>query len=507
MNAPPPGVAYANPAHDSALSKVAEQVGHAVGTAERLFRAAIGQGVSPMATDLAAFAARASYEHLTPAVVDALKIRVLDSLACACGALDGPPVRALGEQMDDFGAGRGATLIAGGEAAPDRAACYNTALVRYLDFMDNFMATGETCHPSDNFAGVLAAAEYANAHGRDFLTSLAVAYQVQCRLVELAPITEQGFDHTTQLAYSVAAGAGRALGLDAHTIANALGMAGAVSNTLWVTRTGGVSQWKGLQSAAVAGAATHHTFLAMRGVTGPIDVFDGVKGFMESIAGSFRVNWQAEDLGAVLRTSVKRYNAEVHSQSAIEGVLDLHREHRFDPDNIEQIRIEIFDEAVEIIGGGEAGARQADVEHKEEADHSLPYAVSVAILDGDVWPDQYRQERIVRDDVQRLLRRVSVRPHSIVPGLRSKWLDTYSWRYPDEMPCLITVTMRDGRKVTKEKRDYLGFYKRPLSWDWVAQKFRRLTAEAPVDADRIIDIVSRLDRVNVRELTAPLRVE
>ena len=59
MNAPPSGVAHANPAHDSALNKVAEQVGHAVGTAERLFRAAIGQGVSPMATDLAAFAARA----------------------------------------------------------------------------------------------------------------------------------------------------------------------------------------------------------------------------------------------------------------------------------------------------------------------------------------------------------------------------------------------------------------------------------------------------------------
>jgi hypothetical protein len=105
-------------------------------------------------------------------------------------------------------------------------------------------------------------------------------------------------------------------------------------------------------------------------------------------------------------------------------------------------------------------------------------------LDGDVWPEQYRRERIVRQDVQDLLCRVKVRPHSLVPGLRSKWLDTYSWRYLNEMPCLLIVTTRAGQTFTKEKRDYLGFFKRPLSWDWIVEKFRRLSASAPVNADR-----------------------
>jgi len=36
------------------------------------------------------------------------------------------------------------TLIGGGRTAPDRAAFYNTALVRYLDFNDSFLASGET---------------------------------------------------------------------------------------------------------------------------------------------------------------------------------------------------------------------------------------------------------------------------------------------------------------------------------------------------------------------------
>ena len=107
------------------------------------------------------------------------------------------------------------TLIGGGRAAPDRAAFYNSALVRYLDFNDGYLAKGETCHPSDNLGAVLAAAEYARTSGREFLAALAVAYQVQCRLSDVAPVRSKGFDHTTQGSYAVAAGVSRALGLDA----------------------------------------------------------------------------------------------------------------------------------------------------------------------------------------------------------------------------------------------------------------------------------------------------
>lgn len=80
----------------------------------------------------------------------------------------------------------------------DRAAFYNGALVRYLAFNDSYLAKGETCHPSDNLAPILATAEYANGTGRDLLIALAVAYQVQCRLRDVAPVRAAGFDHTTQ---------------------------------------------------------------------------------------------------------------------------------------------------------------------------------------------------------------------------------------------------------------------------------------------------------------------
>src|SRR5437588_12067602 len=136
---------------------------------------------------LAAFVVRKTYEDLSEEARHQLKIRVLDAIGCAIGALEGPPIGMLRAQLEDFGGNPLVTLIGGGKTAPDRASLYNSALVRYLDYNDSYIARGETCHPSDNLGAVLAASEYAGGSGKDFLTALAVAYQVQCRLSAVAP--------------------------------------------------------------------------------------------------------------------------------------------------------------------------------------------------------------------------------------------------------------------------------------------------------------------------------
>ena len=441
--------------------------------------------------ELAAFVVRASYDDLSQAARQQLKARVLDSLACALGALEGEPVRLVRQQVEEFGGATLCTLIGGGRTAPDRAALYNGALVRYLDFNDSYLAPGETCHPSDNLAAVLAAAEYAGRSGRDLLAALAVAYQVQCRLSDEAPVRARGFDHTTQGAYAVAAGVSRALGLDAARTAHALAISGTAFNALRVTRTGALSHWKGLAYPNTAFGATHAAFLAMRGVTGPPEVLEGNKGFMDTIAGPFHIAWAQEDLERVTRTILKRYNAEVHAQSAIEGVLELRAEHGFTAADVARVELETFDVAFHIIGGGEEGEKTT-VRTKEQADHSLPYLLAVALLDGQVMPEQYAPQRIQRQDVQDLLRRVVVRPS---PAL--------SARFPTEMPCVLRVHLRHGPVLTKEKRDYLGFHTRPLPWESVTAKFQHLAAPYTDAALRqeIVEVVSSLEAVQVGELT------
>ena len=443
---------------------------------------------------LAAFVVRASYEQLSAEARAQLNIRILDSLGCAIGASAGEPIRLIRDHIEDFGGTGHCTLIGGRRTAPDRAAFYNSALVRYLDFNDSFLAPGETCHPSDNFGSVLAAAEYAGRSGRELLTALAVAYQVQCRLSEVAPVRAKGFDHATQGAYAVAAGVSKALGSSQTHTANAIAIAGTASNALRVTRTGSLSHWKGLAYANAAFGATHAAFLARRGITGPPEVFEGNKGFMEAIAGRFEIDWSKEDLERVTRTVVKKYNAEMHAQSVLEAVLELKHEHQVASTDLERVEIEVFDVAHAIIGGGEEGDKTL-VRTKEQADHSLPYMVAAAILDDQVMPEQYLPERIQRSDVQHLLQKVVVRVSR-----------AYSQAFPNAMPCRVTFHLRGGLTLSKEKRDYEGFHTRPMTWETVARKFERLSADF-VDAalrKEILNAVARLEAIQIASLTGLL---
>src|SRR5690242_16468856 len=93
--------------------------------------------------ELTAFAVRASWEDLSRDALEQLKIRILDSLGCAIGALGGEVIANVRAQVREFGGAALCTLIGSvGRSAPDRAAFHNGALVRYLDFMDSYLAAG-----------------------------------------------------------------------------------------------------------------------------------------------------------------------------------------------------------------------------------------------------------------------------------------------------------------------------------------------------------------------------
>jgi 2-methylcitrate dehydratase len=158
------------------------------------------------------------------------------------------------------------------------------------------------------------------------------------------------------------------------------------------------------------------------------------------------------------------------------------------------VEIDTFDVAFHIIGGGEEGAK-TEIRSKEEADHSLPYMVAAALLDGELMPAQYTDERIGRDDVQRLLRRVSIRPDA-----------GFSERFPDQMPVRVRISLRDGRRFETERSEYEGFHSHPLSWESVVAKFDRL-ASPHCGQQRRADIVRAVhdcDSTKVRALTSLL---
>ncbi|MGO3834356.1 MAG: MmgE/PrpD family protein [Microbacteriaceae bacterium] len=445
-------------------------------------------------SQLARYVEAASLTEMSSEALEQLKIRVLDTLAVTIGALDAEPIVAIRGLLDDLGGTSSATLIGGGKTSPERAAFFNSALSRYLDFMDSYLAKGETNHPSDNLGAVLAAAESVDATGAEFLTAFAVAYQVHTRLSDEAPVRAKGFDHTTQGAFAAAAAAAKAMRLPAEQIANAVAIAGTANVALRVTRTGNLSHWKGLAYPHVSKEGTFAALLASRGITGPEQVFEGNKGFKDSIAGPFSIDWSKEDLESVKRTIIKKHNAEIHSQSALDAAQDIRRQDGFNAHAIERVRLTTFDVAYSIIGGGEEGDKQL-VRTKEEADHSLPWMIAVVLLDGQLNPEQYDPERIIAADVQSLMTRVKITP-----------TQEFSDRFPQHMPADLEVELADGTVFRSSQDSYHGFHDSPLDWAAARAKFDALTtpfADASL-RDEIAALVHNLEHHRVAELTEAL---
>lgn len=431
-----------------------------------------------------------SFEDLSKEEIEALKGRVLDAVGCAIGALDSTTIKSIQTMTHDLTNDGSVTMIGGGKTTPDNAALFNGAAIRYLDYNDSYLAKGETCHPSDNISAVLAATEHNKGNGKDFLLGLAIAYQIQCRLSDEAPVRKYGFDHTVQEAYGAAAGAAKALGLDAKQIANAIAISGTSYNSLRVTRTGELSNWKGLAAPNTARGAMSSALLAKYDITGPREVFEGNKGFYETIAGKFDIDWEREGLDRVLGTIIKRYNAEIHSQSSIEGLIEFKNEKNIPAEDIKEIRLDTFDVAFHIIGGGEEGDKK-QIRLKEEADHSLPYMLSAAYLDGQVLPAQYEQDRILKDDIQNLLQKVTV-----------KESPEFSQRFPKEMAIKLEIETYDGQVYVVNKDDYQGFTSRPASWDVLLEKYNLLTTNIDAElASNIAKTIENIENIEITELT------
>jgi 2-methylcitrate dehydratase len=439
---------------------------------------------------LAKYAARASFADLSAESRIQLPIHILDSLACSIAALGAGPVDACRTQVTEFGGTSPSTLIGGGQANPIYAAFWHTALVRYVDFMDNFLAPTETCHTADNFGVVLTIADYVGGSGRDLMLAVALGYTVQSRFVDHANFMSSGFDHTAQLAFSHNAAAGLLLGLSEQQIANAIAMAAVSDASFAVVRAKPLSQWKGLASAQSALGSMNTLFLARRGVEGPLQVIEGPFGIDHLLRMKINIDWDKQGYEGVVESTIKKYNSMIHTQSAVHCMVELTLQNKPDPGRVISIEADVIQLAYDFAGGGLYGVDKV-IQTKEQADHSLPYLLAVALIDGDVMPAQFEPDRIMRADVQALLKKVSVRPNR-----------EYTELYPAKMPARITVRLQDGKIIEHEVQDYPGLASRPFTWQESVEKFDRLVA-GRVDvglSGEIKDTVRSVENIQVRDL-------
>src|SRR5213595_2849336 len=443
-----------------------------------------------LAHQLADYGCALRFEDLSKEVVHEVKRRVIDSLGCALGAWKEEPCVMARRVAADFSAKHGSTIFGTDhKAPPDWAAFANGCGIRYFDFNDTYLSK-EPAHPSDNISAALAVAESVGAGGRELITAIALAYEVQCRFCDAASIRARGWDHVTYGTFSTALASAYLMKLDPAKTRHAVNIAGVAGAAMRQARAGELSHWKGVAFATAARHGVFSALLARHGMTGPAPIFEGEMGFEKQLGVSLG-NVGEKFRGSptmILKTSIKYWPAEYHSQSAIEAALSL-RKQILDPAQVKSVTIESHDASVDIIGSAAEKWRPAT---RETADHSLPYITAIALIDGEVTNKQFEPERFADPRVWKFLENVHVERNAELSAM-----------YPGAVANIVHVDLADGRRLTKRVDYPLGHAKNPLKDSQVEEKFNVLI-DPMLGSDRarkIIEIAWKLDEAkNVDEL-------
>ncbi len=438
---------------------------------------------------LSAYTCGLTYEELGTTVVEQVKRTLVDTMGCGIGGYDSEPAE-IARSMADGVQGRLASRVLGTSAhtTPDLAAFANGVAVRYLDCNDSYFSPGGG-HPSDMIPAVLAVADPLQADGPTVITAVALAYEVFCRLSDEVVTSDLGWDQAIFSVIGAVCGAAKVLGLDQEQTGNAISLAISPHLPLGVTRTGELSMWKGCATASASRSAVFAAQLAGKGMSGPGEPFEGRRGLWEQATGrevlipGFPLGdmREGDDPFRITRTIFKAYPSQIHTQAPIGLALQLRE--KVQAENISSVHIDTYKVAASTAS---SEPEKWDPKTRETADHSIPWLVASALLDGPVTPASFGDERIASDAIRDIMSRMTLVEEA-----------DFTARYPGEYNCRITLTDSDGARHSVHTAWPRGHRSNPMTDAEVEAKFRNFAGVALSgdQCDRALETIWSLDEL------------
>ena len=452
-----------------------------------------------IAEDLSQYASSLEYSDISDNIIHESKKRIIDALGCGTGAFNAEPVKFSRKIAEKAKVEDGSTLLGTKrKTTPDMASFVNCIMVRYFDYNDTYLSR-EPAHPSDNIGACLSVANSEGANGKDLLLSVALAFEIQCRLCDAADIRHRGWDHVCYGLVSTALASGWLMDLKPEQMTQAVNLALNSHITMRQVRAGELSMWKGCSFANAGRNGVFSALLAREGMTGPSPIFEGEMGFFKQVSGPFQIN--TEDFGGkkgsfkIGETYLKYFPAEIHSQSAIWASLEARKEID-DLNDIVSVEIASHEAGYTILGKDPEKWTPAT---KETADHSLPYIVIMALLEGKIDNSSYSLKKFKDPKTLDFLKKVTVVEDRDLTAM-----------YPGAVANRVTVKLSSGKVISKQVNYHKGHPKNPMSDHDVEKKFRTLTKRqlSENQAKRALNMLWTLERVNdVSKLFSALVVE
>ena len=344
------------------------------------------------------------------------------------------------------------------------------------------------------FSTALAISESHNLTGKEFIEAVMVGYEVGILLGKLVnpEHRNKGF-HTTGTVGTFIAGAvaSKLLKLDETQILNALSLCGTQAAGLLESDHGG-SMGKALHVGKAAYNGIMSAYLARNGFTGSSTIFEGNEGFLKTMVvdnddyklGDFSFENALKNVGKVHVRDIyfKKYPFCRHLHSSIDTALKLKASIGEEYDHIQNVAIKTYAVAAEH--------NNFNPKNIEELRQSLPYAVAISLVLGEVSVDGINQliEYGLLDNYSTVDKVNSIK--NIVNHMVIVKDDKLDELYPDKRPSNVIIKLdKNFRNGVFQNITFLpkGDFENPFQLKELIDKFKTLNPQYDINNLTVID--------------------
>jgi 2-methylcitrate dehydratase len=417
--------------------------------------------------------------EITEAVREAALRHLVDTAACAVAGHALPAPKAARIVAKQASMESGATLFGDGtKVIPEMAAFANATAVRSTEWNDGMFAKGGG-HASDMIPALLAVGEVRGSTPQEVFRAIILAYELLGALGNTFYRRKMNWGIGTNVCPAAALAVGWLMGLSDEqlgwTVAHSV-------LTVPLGADGGHGAIvKGASVAKVLRTAIFAANLAEAGMSTTPRPYEGIGGVFAKVSGgAFELTLPAMPGGPmVVETSyLKRFPTELHSQALIGFVLEKVRPWA-SADMLESFDIETYWHCVDSLGRPEKGVW--DPQTREAADHSLPYLLAVALVDGELtYRSSFTPERVADPTLRPLMARISVtEDEKITENYRPPGMEIIG------NPCYrVRIKKKNGEEMREDVTFPRGHYLNPMTVEDLNSKFDDATSGVVSDEHR-----------------------
>lgn len=438
---------------------------------------------------IAEFSISLKFEDLPKEVVNEVKRYLYDSIGCAYGGYHTKDLNILRDIYQNIGGKEEATLIGFGEKIPAvNATLVNSLMIRALDFNDIYWKE-DPSHPSDLIPAALSVGELVDVTMKDVIVAIVLAYEFEQRLCEFAVpgIRERKWHHATLTQFVSPVVAGKLLRLNVEQMVNAIGISGSHNHTIGCPTAGKLTMMKNTVDPMAVQSGVFAALMAQKGYTGTEAIFEGKEGFMDCFFGwdvkeqklnavkmggrEFEEEWKWNldrllgglgDSYKIMECSMKAFPCEALSHVHITAVLNAVKNNNIKYDEIDSVTITTIARAYDIL----FDPHKYRPESRETADHSLPYSIAAAIVDGKVTTNSFSEEKLKDPKIW-----------EVIDKIKGEASEEFEKMFPEKQPSKVIIKTKDGREFSEYREYPKGDPREPMTMEDLEIKFNSLSDE------------------------------